>query len=67
MFGMCVTAIVQPEIKFDGKEWTVGILDEDRVTKTVVMDIDESGKVTDFNIVIHWLLLFYVLFLLLRL
>ena len=33
MFGMTVTAIVQPEVKFDGKEWSVSNLDEDIVTK----------------------------------
>lgn len=33
MYGMTVTAIVQPDVKFDGKEWSVSNLDEERVTK----------------------------------
>lgn len=33
MFGMTVTAIVQPDVKFDGKEWSMGRLTEEIVNK----------------------------------
>lgn len=33
MFGMCVTAIVQPNVKFNGLEWSVDNLDAETVEK----------------------------------
>lgn len=33
LFGMCVTAVVQPDVKFDGKNWTIGVLDDEIVNK----------------------------------
>lgn len=33
LFGMCVTAIVQPNVTFDGSEWSVDTLDEEAVNK----------------------------------
>ena len=33
LFGMSVTAIVQPNIKFDGKNWTIGTLDSVSILK----------------------------------
>lgn len=42
MFGMTVTAIVQPDVKFDGKEWSVSNLDADIVEKRL-------GKLRDWH------------------
>ena len=33
MYGMCVTAILQADVKFDGEEWTIAELTEDEINK----------------------------------
>lgn len=33
LFGMCVTAIVQPDVKFDGTEWKIEEMDEVSILK----------------------------------
>lgn len=33
LFGMCVTAIVQPDVKFDGRDWSIEKLDEVSILK----------------------------------
>ena len=49
MYGMCVTALIQSDVKYDGGEWNIKPLTEEDVEKCIQAMMNALGEVSAFD------------------